>query len=313
MGNAVSLVVDAVAIAAAIPTGGASLTLMEGVAIAGAAVNAIGTVTNNKTLQTIGAVASVGAGIGAMASPEVFNSSISSLINSGAPVADLAAPTAADLAGTVSGSQAAADATLQASPAGDIAAAADPTAGAAGSAAADSTAGAAGSTIETPAQVAASNNADLLSQSEAPPQSLSTDAQKGWLAKMSGLGDNTTAALIKTGAGVVGGIMDNIAPSPTVKSNIKLQGAQTAGLQQQQGILAARNTVATPNGTTTAAAAAPNSAYSGPATGYGPTVGNGGAAMGYAPQVAQPGILSANMQPQTNPQGLTLNSQGQIV
>lgn len=323
MSNAVSLVVDAVAIAAAIPSGGASLTLMEGLSIAGAAVNAIGSVTNNKTLQTIGAVAGLGAGVGEMASPQVFNSSISSLIDGAAPVADATVSAATEAATTLPGAAAPAVTTG----AGDTAANAanqvtdftappltDPTALPATSTGMGEEAINSGDAVTEPAGTTAGTTAA---------NTPGTGAQKGWLASVLGNnGDNTNAQLLKIGAAGIGGAMDYLAPSPATKSNIALQSAQTAALQQQQGILAARNTVATPTGVLTPKAAAPGSGWtnSSPAMGYGPQVSNGGAAMGYAPAVATPtspqagqGILAGAMPTQTNAQGLTLNAQGQIV
>ena len=52
-------------VALAIPTGGLSLqmTLMQGIAFAGAALNAVGTITGNNTLSKIGGFASLGAGL----------------------------------------------------------------------------------------------------------------------------------------------------------------------------------------------------------------------------------------------------------
>lgn len=54
-----------VSIVAAIPTGGASLTLLGGLAIAGGALSLVGIATGNKTLGMIGTAMTVGAGLGA--------------------------------------------------------------------------------------------------------------------------------------------------------------------------------------------------------------------------------------------------------
>lgn len=67
-GDVFTAIMDVVAIVAAIPSGGASLTLLAGLSIASAAISLVGVVTGNQLLSTLGAVGGMATGLMNLAS-----------------------------------------------------------------------------------------------------------------------------------------------------------------------------------------------------------------------------------------------------
>ena len=247
----VSVVLGAVAIAAAIPTGGASLTLMQGVAMAGGAMSIIGGVTGNSSLQTMGAVATAGGGLGGgLTNPDSFlKSVIGGNTNPGLnPQANPDNPATAAGGNVAQSISNPAESNMDqfdeagGAPAGYVpqpyAGNANPSSLSALESGNGPTQIPSGNAAAEPT-VAANANEVAAGNAGTAPGAPSTDSITGWLkAQKNPL---VQAELVKTGAGLLGGAMSYIAPNPMQKAQIAQQNAQTALLQQQLGQRAALN------------------------------------------------------------------------